>query len=676
MRSVQRAWLALVGCVGLATSCRGTPRTETRAGDVIVTHVSVVPMDRPGALPDYTVVIRGDRIAAMAPSDAVDLAPGATVVDGRGKWLMPGLADMHVHIQHDRDLTLYVAAGVTLVRNMFGGERQLAWRAEIARGARLGPTLLTAGPIIDGDPPVWPGSVTLTEPAQAEAIVAAQQAKGYDFLKAYSRLPRAAYEALAAAAKRHGMALAGHVPTSVGLRGVLRARQRTIEHLDGWLLALAPGAAVADTAGVAERDRAALARLDPSGLPSLISEVIAAGVWNCPTLIVLARTAELGAAGASPPRLRWLDKVAPEAKLEWQAASAAAGDPAVAATARRANAWKAAILAVLAAAQAPILVGTDTGNPFVIPGEALHEEIELMVAAGVPRARVLRAATADVGRFLGTLNEVGVVTVGARADLILVATDPLTTPLPLVPEGVVLRGGWHPRSELEAKLASLTAPPAATADRWDGVPALVPEGERVQRAEYDLALGSSTVGAERLAVGHAGAQRVVVAQIVAELFGRLTVQYALRAGSAEVQVVAPFGTVALTGKVTGEVLQVTTTASGRPPQVRTARLPPGGLITVPGTGGLIALAARLDGMKLGDHRKLTALEINYLPTSAVVTLAYDVERRPDAAGNRVFALTTKLGAREVTGELVLDPAGLVVAATPGRPPGLRLQRRP
>jgi uncharacterized protein YciI len=183
-----------VWLLGLASSCAagpGGPAAATapvppsiaaRPGDIAITDVSVVPMTSDGVLAHHTVVIRGDRIVAVAPDARVALAAGATVIAGTGRWLMPGLADMHVHTWRDEDLTMFLAAGVTTIRNMWGTEQHLAWRSQIARGERLGPTIVTAGPLIDGDPPDWPGSVVLQRAEDADAIVAAQQAAGYDFL--------------------------------------------------------------------------------------------------------------------------------------------------------------------------------------------------------------------------------------------------------------------------------------------------------------------------------------------------------------------------------------------------------------------------------------------------------------------------------------------------------------
>ncbi|HET7503890.1 MAG TPA: amidohydrolase family protein, partial [Kofleriaceae bacterium] len=176
------------------------------------------------------------------------------------------------------------------------------------------------------------------------------------------------------------------------------------------------------------------------------------------TLVVLDRMAGLDEPSAVKRRVKWLGMVPAATVAQWDPSrdfrlrSLTAEDYE---TMRAANARRGRILAQLAAAGAPLLVGTDTGNPYVIPGAALHDEIELMVDAGVPRARVIRAATAGAAEFLGTPRELGVVEVGARADLVLFAVDPLTAALPLVPEGVIVRGRWLPRTDLEGKLAAI-----------------------------------------------------------------------------------------------------------------------------------------------------------------------------------------------------------------------------
>jgi hypothetical protein len=662
---------------GAATAAR--PAIDIQPGDLVIANATIVPMSQGGELAHHTVVIRGDRIVAVAPSGELPVPAGVTAIDGAGKWVMPGLADMHVHVFGDDQLAMLVAAGVTTVRNMYGSEQHLAWRGQIARGELLGPTIVTAGPLIDGDPPIWPGSTVLVDPADADKVVTDQKAAGYDFLKPYSRLSRPAYEALAAAGKRHGMLLEGHVPDAVGLDGVLAAGQRTIEHLDGYLVAQVPdGVTLPDDRRA--KLHATLAHLDRSRLAGAVARTVAAGTWNCPTLIVYERFGALDDLPALRRRVAWLDKLpsalvdAWDPKQDFRLRSYTADDFAAI---RAANAERVRVLAALAAAGAPILVGTDTGNPFVVPGAALHDEIELMIAAGLSRPRVLRAATADAARFLGAPREAGVVEVGARADLLVVASDPLTAQLPAVPDGVVLRGRWLPRAELEAKLADIAkraaAPPPR--DRWEGIAPLAPRGTPVHQAHYDLASAGKPVGEERLAIGTVGGKRVIVGQEVAEFGGRFVTQYEIGPDSVALDLASPYTTLQLTGKITGGNLVATGTGQGGKPLSLSEPVPAGAFLSGPGIGGAIALAEHLAGMKPGQKRQLVALSLTSFPAAAIATIRYDVERKPDAAGHRVFAVATSQGGAAFSGDVVVDTDGFVVSQQLGPPINATFTRR-
>jgi len=676
-----------VWALGVASSCAAGPSgpaapaapapspIAARPGDTAITDVTVVPMTGDGALAHHTVVIRGDRIVAVAPDARIALPAGTTMIAGAGRWLMPGLADMHVHTWRDDDLTMFVAAGVTTIRNMWGIEQHLAWRSQIARGERLGPTIVTAGPLIDGDPPDWPGSVVLQRAEDADAIVAAQQAAGYDFLKPVNQLSREAYEALAAAGERRGMVLAGHVPYAVGLDGVLAAHQRSIEHLDHWLAALVPpGASLPPDDGSLAHDRAVLAALDPSRLPGLIARTIAAGSWNCPTLIALDRVAGLDDAGALRRRVPWVDLVPAAVRARWTAELQVPGLTAEDfATFHAINAHNARIAAALAAAGAPLLVGTDTGVAFVVPGEALHDEIELFVAAGVPRPQVLRAATADAWRYLGQPHEAGVIEAGARADLLLVASDPLRAPLPLVPDGVMVRGRWLPRADLEARLAEIARRAAQPIDPWNGAPPLAADGRELSRARYHKAIADAVVGQERVVVSIAGGKRIIAGQL-AEL-GEYEASYRFGPDAAELSSTHHTMRLALAGKIAAGQLTVTgTDLSGKPVSLN-APVPAGAFLSAPSMGGAIQLAERLAGMRPGNRRELTALAIDYFPAIGIAPVHYQIERQPDRDGRPRFTVAAVRSGSRVTSELVID-GGSVAQSTTGaevttRVPGAR-----
>src|SRR5678815_877649 len=219
--------LLLASVVALGCSTGGERAGSTiRAdkGDIAIVGVTVVPMDRDGTLKDQTVLVRSGRIVEVRPAREIDPGP-ATVLDGHGKWLVPGLADMHVHINEEGQLPLFPLNGVTVVRDLFGAPAHLRWREAIAKGDMQGPTLVQAGPIMDGDPPTWPGSAVVTTPEAARREVQAQKKAGYDWIKVYNGLSSDVYQAIVAEAKAQGMPVGGHVPKAVGIEAALTSGQ-------------------------------------------------------------------------------------------------------------------------------------------------------------------------------------------------------------------------------------------------------------------------------------------------------------------------------------------------------------------------------------------------------------------------------------------------------------------
>ena len=423
---------------------------------LVIEHVSVIPMDREGVLADQTVSVRDGTIVGLGPAGGGTALPaGALRIDGHGRFLMPGLADMHVHVWDENDLFLFVANGVTTVRNMFGAPLQLEWRARIERRELVGPRIYTAGPIIDGKPAVWPGSVELVDPDQAAEVVAAQKAAGYDFLKPYARLTRECYEALAIAGDEQGMRLMGHVPEVLGLHDVLEAGQATIEHLGG--LAEAAQRAGSPLGGINfTNESRAWREIDEARLAALAKEVRAAGAWNCPTLVVMQKWAQGDAAQAllARPEMRF---VSPAMRAYWSPDSPQnylASMPAAAVQAAHDKLpFEQHAVKALADAGAGLLLGTDMGNPFVLAGFTLHEELGYLVGAGLTPYQALRAGTSDAARCMRAQEEWGSIAVGRRADLLLLAANPLDDVSNAAKRvGVVLHGRWFPEEELRAEL--------------------------------------------------------------------------------------------------------------------------------------------------------------------------------------------------------------------------------
>lgn len=443
-----RDTVAGVLVLALAFWVGGSLRAQDPPPAVAFVAVNVVPMDAERIVERQTVLVKGVRIAAIGPVDVVELPPGTIEVDGTGKYIMPGLADMHVHIFSEDELQLYVANGVTVVRNMWGWSLHLGLRERIRRGELLGPRIYTAGPLIDGDPPRLRGSAAAASPEQAERIVAQQVRDGYDFLKVYDGLSPEAYGAVLLAARAYGVPVVGHVPDEVGLHLVLAGGQAAIEHLRGY------PAAVGGRAGEANWS----SELDTLLMIHLARTTQRAGVWNIPTLVVSARqdmSAEESRRFLSRSEIQYLPAVFrrfccarafdPEDDL-----------PPPVRQRRASNRHR--MVRALEREGARLLLGTDTGNPFVIPGFAVHDELRLLVEAGLTPYQAILAATRLAAEFMGDSEAWGTVEVGKQADLLLLHANPLQdVAATATPLGVMLRGRWLPADSLGAMLARLAA---------------------------------------------------------------------------------------------------------------------------------------------------------------------------------------------------------------------------
>ena len=488
----------------LCAACHhdATPIKATAA----IVDVTVVPMDSERELAHQTVLIDGERIVAVGPAASTPVANGATTIDGKGRWLIPGLYDMHVHLNEANDALLYVANGVTTVRNMWGGPDRLAWREQARKNdpAWLGPSIVTAGPIVDGDPPVWPGSKVVTTPEAAAAEVDAQKQAGYDFVKVYEHLTPAAYDAIAAEAKKQGIRFVGHVPQAVGVEHALAAGQASIEHLTGYLAA---------AAGIGQAKLPELiAHVDEEKFAALAKATHDAGTVNVPTLIVMTQIAALSDPApllaqrenryVSPQTREWWN---PKTDFRFQNDT-----PEDFAAMRVANVMRLHLVKALVTEGATIFAGTDAPNPFVVPGFSLHDELRLLVAAGLTPYQVLRAATSAPAQWLG---RTATITVGAPADLVLLDGDPLKDiAATRTRDGVMLRGTWYPQATLDGKLEALATAYEHPADPLANAPALAID-KPAYTASYTMTIQGHTIGRERLAVATTpGGGRVIAAQ--------------------------------------------------------------------------------------------------------------------------------------------------------------------
>jgi imidazolonepropionase-like amidohydrolase len=384
---------------------------------------------------------------------------------------MPGLVDMHVHYNEPSFAALFLAHGVTTVRNMWGFPIHVDAREQIKCGEGFGPWIYTCGPIMDGNPPIWAGSTVIETAEEAERSVAEQMEQGYDFLKVYGNLSRDAYDAIIAAAREHGMRVVGHVPGQVGLRHALEAGQASIEHLNGYLQAIARDGAPEAVGMLTERMIQWMEHADESKIPAVVSATVKAGVWNCVTLLVSRKMGQARLAFDDECKRLELRYLSPQYITRWDPRNDFRQQKDLdldraAAAFRRAGELRRLLVRALRDAGARLLLGSDTPNPFVIPGVSVHDELAMLVEAGLTPYEAVRAGTRDAAEFLGALDEFGTVAEGLRADVILTEGNPLDDVANVARRaGVMVRGRWFSATELEKMLEDVAA--EATAHRHE-----------------------------------------------------------------------------------------------------------------------------------------------------------------------------------------------------------------
>ena len=326
--------------------------------------------------------------------------------------------------------TLFIANGVTGVRQMFGNSDLLRWRDQIAQGSLLGPRMVVASPIIDGPEPVWPTSISVSNEEEGRKAVRRVKQWGADFVKVYTLLPRDAYLGIADEAKQQGISFVGHVPYSVTPRETSDAGQKSIEHLAGILMACSTKERelrdeTAKTSSPDARARAkatALETYDEKKATELFARFVKNQTWQCPTLTVLRSAAFFDYEKFwQDGRLRYIPK---QMQQRWNVRRDHRGEDTKAST-KKILQKEFEIVGAMKKAGVPILAGTDTGNPFCFPGFSLHEELALLVIAGLTPVEALRSATLNPAKFFGLDKTLGTIEVGKIADLVLLGANPL-----------------------------------------------------------------------------------------------------------------------------------------------------------------------------------------------------------------------------------------------------------
>ncbi|WP_157245039.1 amidohydrolase family protein [Nonomuraea typhae] len=412
-----------------------------------LTHVTVIDATGAAPKPGQTILIRDGRITAIGAG--VPIPEDADVVDLTGKHVIPGLADMHVHLEDMPGdvLKLYLAAGVTTVREMAGLPFHHEWRRKIGSGLMQGPRMTIGSKIIDGSPTLWtqmpaPFWVEVADAGQARAQVRLAAKEGADFIKVYSRLSRESYFAIADEAGKAGLPYAGHIPDAVPIAEAVAAGQRSFEHVHALFAALSRNDAAllqaqADlkTEGpdhytswlreIYETDWLGANTVDPYKADRVFQSLIGDDAYFTPTLVVHEAVDQPAIISVRDPDLKYLPRDRPAMWEHITQTMFAGGRQAQEGAERRLLFQRRLeIVKVMDQAGVPLLAGSDT-SPLTVPGFGLHREMELMAEAGIPPMRVLQAATRNAARFLGTLGDLGTVEEGKLADLVVLDGDPL-----------------------------------------------------------------------------------------------------------------------------------------------------------------------------------------------------------------------------------------------------------
>ncbi len=435
----------------------GTDQTGSSASSEAIAFigVNVVPMDRETVLENHTVVVENGRIASVAPAAEAKVPDGAQRIDATGRWLMPGLAEMHGHVPGPDDadyaedvLFLYVSNGVTTVRNMSGHTWHLQLRERVENGEVIGPTLYAASPFLNPDNAGTPEAV--------ERTVREYHAAGFDLIKV-GNFPPEAYPRMAETAHALGMPFGGHIPQGVGLTGALDARQTSIDHFDRYAEFLVPEGAATRGRDPGFFGSGWVDLIDTGRIPEAVTRTVAAGTWNVPTLSLVEHLAspEPAEAMIQRPEMRYMPQRVRDgwvrAKREFEARPDFQPG-----AARRLVEVRQQLTKALHDAGAPIALGSDAPQFFNVPGFSIHHEMRMMAAAGLTPYQVLATGTRNPAVYSGTPDAFGTIAPGRRADLILLEANPLDDLANVQRRaGVMVRGRWLPEAEIQARLQKM-----------------------------------------------------------------------------------------------------------------------------------------------------------------------------------------------------------------------------
>ncbi len=448
----------------VAVFCANSPAQSAPSSVLIIRDVTVIDVTGGPVQAHRNVIVRDGKIEEIGSSAGGTSAKlSDTQVDGSGKFVIPGLWDMHVHMVFgdwfprgkEVTLPLFVANGITGVRDM-GGELEVLqqWRKEIAAGKLIGPRMVISGPMLDGPKPRFPSSIAITTPEDGRRAVDDLKRRGADFIKLQSLIPREAVFAIAEEAHKQGITFVGHVPDSVRASEASNAGQKSFEHLIGIFEGSSP--LEDEFLKGAKNETKFLATYDPARAAALFSLLAKNHTWQCPTLVwehggnLIDQTDFAQDSRAKYAPAYWKDVTWKRFTLEIERDFNTDDF----ATRKRFVEKELEVVNAMHRAGVQFLAGTDTPpGVYIFPGFSLHEELQRFVAAGFTPLEALQTATLNPAKFLGMDDRLGTIEKGKLADLVLLDANPLedirnTQKI----AGVVVNGRYFSRGDLDKML--------------------------------------------------------------------------------------------------------------------------------------------------------------------------------------------------------------------------------
>ncbi|CAN5450037.1 amidohydrolase family protein [soil metagenome] len=430
---------------------------ESRQQEIVFRFVNVVPMDSERILENQDVVVKGGKITAIGVSGKVKFEKNATIIDAKGKYMIPGLAEIHAHVPPIDDiepmrevLTLFVANGVTTIRGMLGHPRHIELRAKINSGEILGPHFYTSGPSFNG--------LSVKTPEGADKMVREQKAIGYDFLKLHPGLTLANFNAMVKTAKEVNIPFAGHVSSGVGVWRAIDAGYASIDHMDGFIEGMVPGIEKMTDQEIGFFGLFASKKVDETKIPALMKALKDHKIWVVPTQCLAERWIAPTPTGdelRNAPEMLYMDTKTLDSWSENKKRQIAT--PGYNETdALNFVKLRKKLIYECQKNGVGLLLGSDAPQVFNVPGFSIHHELKYLVDAGLTPYEALRSGTVNVASFLNH-PDWGTIKTGNVSDLVLLSGNPLkdiqqTSKI----EGVMLGSQWLSKEYIKAELKKLT----------------------------------------------------------------------------------------------------------------------------------------------------------------------------------------------------------------------------